>query len=519
MEHQKRLILYATVFLTGAAVLIIEIAGVRILSPYFGTSLVVFSSILTVILGALSAGYVIGGKLSDQLPVHTPLFRIITIAGITTLCTEFLALMLLEQTSTLFPSIFGPLVSALCLFFIPAFLLGIVSPYVVTLTGQHAPSNERGTVTGIVFFWGTIGSITGSLLTGFVLVPTLGLMKSIVGTGLMLILLGVLGNLLLDKLTTPSRSLLSFITRDRVFLFITLLTTTLLLTGIRVGSTTNTDVVYEGEGLYSHILVYDTVYRGEEVRILKRDQNHSSGVFLHSREHVFEYTQFADLYRELVPNTKEYLVIGGGAYTVPRAILNDDPGIHFDVVEIEPELYDLATQYFDLDPQLNLTNYIQDARVFLNETDKQYDAIFLDAFSTDMSVPPHLVSVEFFESIKAHLAPDGVMIMNTIGNISEDAPTLIGSIAKTIEHVFPNTKMYPLNKRFPEALQNVMFIARNGETPITTGEAYIVPRTAFGLSQKKVSTLEMPLTVFTESEELLLTDDKAPVEFLILGTK
>lgn len=518
MEQKIRSLLYATVFITGAAVLIIEVAGVRILSPYFGTSLIVLSSVLTVILGALSLGYIIGGKLSDAYPTHTKLFQIITAAGVTTLLTELLSIILLEQHSAVFSHVLGPLIISIGIFFVPSFLLGTVSPYVVTLTGLHAKQHERGSVTGIVFFWGTIGSIVGSLLTGFVLVPLLGLTKSIVGTGVMLILLGTLGLILFDRITEPTHSFLTIIARQQRFFLLTLVAIVFILSGIRLSESPRSNAVYEGEGLYSHILIYDTEYRGKATRILKRDQNHSSGIFLNSKEHAFEYTHFADLYSYLVPEAKSYLVIGGGAYTVPRIILTHDPSLTFDVVEIEPVLFTLAHQYFDLDENLPITNHVLDARVFLRSTTSQYDVIFVDAFSTDMTVPPHLASAEFFISIRDHLTKDGVMIMNTVGNISKNAPTLTGSITKTIGHVFSNYKIYPLNPRFPEAFQNVMFIARNSDIPIDTKDASAMSPALFGSSQRLISSLELPKNTFNFEQELVLTDDKAPVEYLILSS-
>ena len=175
MHWLLRVIYLGTVFVTGAGVLIVEVTAVRFLAPYFGASLYVLSSVLTVILLALALGYYAGGRLSDRLPSHQPLYTLITGAGLTLLALTYAALHTLPDLGAIFPLAIGPLVVALLFFFVPAFLLGIDSPYVIRLLTDIEPPERRGGIVGATFFWSTAGSITGSLLAGFVLVPLLGL--------------------------------------------------------------------------------------------------------------------------------------------------------------------------------------------------------------------------------------------------------------------------------------------------------------------------------------------------------
>ena len=174
MGHKVRYFLYGTVFITGASVLIIEVVAVRMLAPQFGSSLYVLSSVLTIILAALSVGYYIGGNLADRNPHYEPLYSTIALSGVAVIALEFFALLILPYGSAFFSIVTGPLILGSVLFFLPAFMLGIVSPYVIKLLTRRTREDEIGAVVGATFFWGTIGSITGSLLTGFFSCHSLG---------------------------------------------------------------------------------------------------------------------------------------------------------------------------------------------------------------------------------------------------------------------------------------------------------------------------------------------------------
>lgn len=500
MEQLKRYALYETVFITGAAVLVIEVTAVRILTPFFGSSLFVLSSVLTIILAALSVGYWIGGNLSDRYPIHKPLFSLIAASGFSILIFLPLSKPVMFLVSESVSITIGPLIVAFLFFFVPALLLGIVSPYVIKLQSLSVPYEKIGSVIGATFFWGTVGSITGSLATGFFLIPQLGITRVMVGTGIVLVLLGLLGLFVLSE--RKSR--------------LPIVGIIMLLLGIAINVPQIQAVenfVYQGEGLYSSILVYDIKLRGRQARLLRRDTNNSSGIFLQSFDLPFGYTQFSELYPVLKPDTSDFLLIGGGAYSIPRTLVARDEDIRVDVVEIEPVLYDIAKKYFGLENTARITNYAEDARVYLNKTDKKYDVIFADAFSTDLSVPFHLTTTEFFEGIREHLKDNGVLIMNTIGSFEIEPPSITGSIVKTLESVFPNTVVYVIpNPSSSSNIRNIMLIARNGDEPIQTGDEIIVLTGGLELT---VSELMKKPESLNLADELLFTDDHAPVEYLM----
>lgn len=510
--------MYATVCITGAAVLVIEVTAVRILSPHFGSSLYVHSSVLTVILGALSVGYYVGGRLSDRFPIHKFLFGIIALSGVAILASEYSALVSLSSVNHFLSPLLGPLLFGMVFFFIPSFLLGIVSPYIIKLQSIAVSQNEIGEVVGITFFWGTFGSILGSLLTGFILVPFLGINISVIGTGIVLIVLGILGICIVSSLHTESDTFTFFYgtLRQTHFIFLVLLVATILCVLIRVYINTSTHSqisIYQSEGLYSQLIINEIKSQKSTIRILKQDTNHSSVTTMDSYDLSAGYAQFAEFYPLLKPDTKDFFMIGAGSYSIPRTLVARNPEIQITVSEIEPSLLELAQTYFDLHDISRIHTDFVDARVLLAQSTTTYDVIFGDAFITDHSVPAHLVTHEFFNEIKQSLKPDGISMLNFIGRVEGTAPTLTGSLLKTITGVFPNTKVYAFNKNTPSQLQNIMVISRNGSKPIDFGDTEIA--LPYG-RRSLVKDMEISISQFDEENEYVLTDDHSPVEYLIL---
>ncbi len=518
MTKMMRAILYATVFLTGAAVLIIEVTAVRLLSPHFGSSLYVFSSVLTVILGALSIGYYAGGKLSDRLPTHQPLYAIIAFGGLAILVSMCLALRTLPVGGEIFSVATGPLLFSFLLFFLPALLLGIDSPYVIKLQSLHTPPEEMGRVVGATFFWSTLGSITGSLLTGFVLVPFLGVKLTVTATAIVLIVLGICGSLIFSKVGTERDHTLFELIKKQFAIFFVIIVASLVLLGILrvtpIGFTHSGEVLYRADGLYSQLLVYETTHRGKPIRVLLQDTNNSSAIYLNSYDLLFGYAQFAGFYPDLKPDTERFLMLGAGSFTIPRSLVAHDPNLSVVVSDLEPSLLGLAKTYFDLKDISRIESHIVDSRVLLQKSDSTYDVIFGDVFSTDLSIPAHLTSREFFYELKKDLVPEGIFMLNYIGSLDQSAPSLTGSLVRTIREVFPNLKIYALNRPNPAERQNIVFVARNGKLPIELD--YRLVRLTNGILVT-VKELEVPLDNFDLANEYVLTDDHSPIEYLMLS--
>ena len=189
-----------TVFITGGCVLVVEVVAVRILSPFFGSTIYTVSSIISTILAALSFGYYYGGKISENNPAKTNFYFIIFLSGIALIATHLIGKILLPIFSYHLPLTYGPLLFASLLFFLPAFLMGLLSPYAVKLQSLEKSQGGVGAIAGTLFFWSTLGSISGSILTGFFFIPSFGIDAIVISTGAVLIILGLIPAILLKKI-------------------------------------------------------------------------------------------------------------------------------------------------------------------------------------------------------------------------------------------------------------------------------------------------------------------------------
>lgn len=498
----KRNFIFFIVFITGAAVLIIEVTAIRILSPYFGNTIFTVSSVLGTILGALSLGYYLGGKIADKRPHYDFFFLLIFLGGIFTLLIYFFSRTLLLALGLILDLIWGPLFMSFVIFFFPAFFLGMLSPYAIKL--KTSELEKIGSVSGKIYFWSTMGSIFGNFFTGFYLIPNFGTSIIIITTSFFLILLGFLGILFFKKKQRNDIFLLEII-----FFILAIFTT--------FGFTTekSLDFLFKKEGLYSTIFIKETKKDDKAIRVLAFDFIYGqSGIFLESDELPFEYTKYYRLYKIFNPTAEKALFIGGGAYTTPRRLLLDQTNFKLvEVVEIEPELYELAKKYFRLPEDDNrLINYISDGRRFLAKNKNFYDLIFVDAFS--FTVPHHFITKEFFLLAKERLSEKGIFLMNIVGNLKREEPNnLILVATKTFCNVFKNCYLIAIISPENEEKQNFILLGIKNEKEILDLQSKII------LENEEEIIKSLPLKIVTISKLPLdnvpiLTDNFAPIEYL-----
>src|SRR5262249_30495725 len=139
-----------------------------------------------------------------------------------------------------------------------------------------------------------------------------------------------------------------FVTRKGILPVVLVLVGPLCGTALENAGTARGSVVFAADGLYERIVIRDVPYRGRTARILLQDLSISGGLYLDDGSMAFDYTRYFDLYRLFTPELKTALAIGGGAYTVPGAILRGSPRATVDVAEIDPSLHALALRYFSL---------------------------------------------------------------------------------------------------------------------------------------------------------------------------
>ncbi len=486
------------VFVTGACVLIVEITAIRILSPYFGNTIFTVSSVISVVLAALSAGYYAGGKLADKYPTEKLFFGIIAASGAAVIFLHLTGILFLSNFGYKISIIDGPIISSLLLFFLQSFLLGTLSPFAIKLQKMRAEEMGVGSVSGQIFFWSTFGSIVGSLAAGFYLIPNFGIDKIILGVGFLLIILGLFGNFKMP---------VGF----KLFIIITLFLPVLFLVNFFEANAEN--VIYQQDSLYQKVVVHEGVYAGRPTRFLLQDRNTSAAMFLDSEELVYPYTKYYALYQLFNPDPKEILAIGGGAYSVPKAVLADLPNANVDVAEIDPLIFELGKMYFNVPDDFRLHNFAQDGRRFLHDTSKKYDFIFSDAYASFYSTPEHLTTQEFFTLAKNKLSDGGVFIANVVGSLGEKPQSFAFSEMKTFKSVFENSYFFAVNSADSLHIQNLIFVGYNGNNIIDFNSAQITksknPIIA-GLPEKIIDTKNINLSQYP-----ILTDNFAPVDYLI----
>jgi spermidine synthase len=500
MQFMKRALLPATVFVTGGCVLVVEVVATRILAPYFGNTIFSVSSVISVVLAALSVGYYLGGRTADKYPRLRLFFWLVVASGLSVLFLQVLRKFLLPHTGYHLPLTTGPLIMSVTLFFVPSFVLGMLSPFAIALQQKRASKGQGvGTTAGEMFFFSTVGSIAGSLLAGFVLIPHLGITGIVIGVGVVLVLLGLVPLAVMGL----GQKLVAIVAL-------------LLALGAVLGAGSNTphSVIYNHDGTYENVMVVDGVYAGRATRFLLLDGNYSAAEYPGSGELVFDYTKYYTLYQPFVPAARNVLVIGGGAYSIPEAYAQDLPDAQVDVDEIEPGLPAVARHYFGLQDNPRLHLYTADGRQQLHSAHGTYDVIFGDAYHSLYSIPAHLTTKEFFELAQSKLSPGGVFIANVIGSLKQDGRnSLAMSEIRTMQQVFQQVYVVAVRSPAFQGTQNLIMVGVNGRTVLD-------PSAWSGSDSEALRTLPghlVNLPAYDLRRYAVLTDDFAPVDNLITG--
>jgi len=488
----QKYILEIIVFICGAAVMILELVGSRIMAPYLGTSIVVWTSLIGIILGFLSLGYWYGGKVADQGPSYK-MFSIVIFSG-----AVFIGLIVFAQSMVLnfihngIANIYlGTIIATLILFAIPSALLGMVSPYAVRLKMKDVASSGR--TVGNLYAVSTIGSIAGTFATGFLLIPFFGSTKIIFFLSIGLILTSILAygkNLLKTKISVI------------LFLFLCFF----------ISSSSNKLNAKQGlidvDTQYSRVWIYKSIDQKTQRPILNLTTNplgKQSGMFLDIDDDlVFDYTKYYRLAKHFQPNIKHSLMIGGAAYSYPKDYLKKYSDAKIDVVEIDPKLTKLAKKYFNLQNNLRLTIYHEDGRIFLNKTKNKYDVIFMDAFTSHLSIPYQLTTREAAQKMHDALNQDGVVLVNIISAIEGVKGKFLRAELATYKSVFPQVYLIPVrNNDDGLKVQNIMLVALKSDVK----PSFVSDNEELNSYLQHLWTKEIDLDV------PILTDDYAPVDY------
>jgi len=276
----------------------------------------------------------------------------------------------------------------------------------------------------------------------------------------------------------------------------------------------NAVLLYENESAYNYIQVQETE---NGYRYLYLNEGQGVHSIWHPNEYIFDGTWdmfLAAPYFNAPPyspeNVRSLLVIGLAAGTIPRQYIHVYGDVWIDGIEIDRNIVEAASQYFGMNAMMmpSLTVYIQDGRYMLNQLDRSYDVIAIDAYRPPY-IPWHLTTVEFFQEVREHLNPDGVVAIN-VGRTKTDR-RLVDAMANTLLRVFPSGYAVDVPRSFNTILVGTM---QPTSADNLTQNYYALPADAPPDLRTVIARAANSL-VRIEPSAILFTDDRAPVETLV----
>ena len=419
--------LYATAAITGGIILVVEILGAKMLSPFFGTSHFVWTAQIAVTLVSLAAGYYYGGWLADQSPKLSRLYYCLLFSG-AYLCFAVAVLRQVAIFCHRFSLPMGSVLASAFLFFVPLTLMSVTGPFVIRVLTRT--TKNVGQQVGRLFALSTLGSVLGVVAVGYVLIPL------------------------------APNSVTMFVSALALF---SLTGTYYLIWGRRSGAAVRLLAIVALAGAAGWLGIWDEKRSGlrgmkelarinsnyGRMQVLENEagdrryylndlltQNVYDPLLGKSRS-AFTY-MLHDLTKAYAERPGNVLIVGLGIGIVPRRFAEE--GVAVDVVEINPLVGDMARDYFDFDPAaVNL--YLDDARHFFWIAERRYDAVLLDAFLGE-STPSHLMTRECFQSVKACLKPGGILTINCFGSFDPGRDFFSQSLVRTLLTVFDSVRVH-----------------------------------------------------------------------------
>lgn len=487
-----RRFLYLTAAINGAAILIIEILGAKLLAPYLGTSHFVWTAQISVTLLALAAGYYLGGILVDRSRELHHLFLSMLAAAI------YLALTLFITESVAYACLglglrVGSILCSLFLFFVPLTLLAMTGPFLIRILSKSIAGvgGQAGRLSAI----STLGSVAGAVLIGYVLIPLLPNSVTVLVTSAILAILSILYRVLFGQ---GKKSL----STACIFALLSLAASTQAIKHDLRKDYYQLTEIHRSNSNFGMLQVLQVKGVGM-TNFYYCNDNLSQNIYFKDTQQsgaLFTY-MLHGLAKGYSTNLQSALCIGLGVGIVPGLLAKE--GVKVDAVEINEAVVPLAQRYFDLDLS-RFDLHIEDGRSFLHRTKKHYDAVVLDAFLGDSS-PSHLMTREAFKSMHDVLNPGGVVVMNCFGHLDNRRNFFIASLERTLESVFKKVKIHNSGGG------NVFMVASD------RADMELVPPTDFSdvhpVVVAQVRKCYGGLVSTAPDRGRILTDDYNPVDF------
>ncbi len=496
-------LLHVLVFAGGFASIGVELTASRLLAPFFGSSTFIWASLIGLTLAFLALGYFLGGRLADRRPEPVVLYAVSAIAAVAIGTIPFVSRPLLTGSLEAFRefdagAFYGSLIGTLLLLAPPVTLLGFISPFAIRL--QLSDVASAGKTAGSLYALSTIGSISGSFIPVLVLIPLIGTAATFIALSLALLAPAVVGLVAMRARPVALAAGLAAFTVPALALAAP--------AGVRPPD--RGILLDERESAYNYIQVVDEDGRrslilndGHAVHsVYDPDELLTGGPW----DYFMVAPQMVEDATELEP--RDVLLIGLAGGTVARQLTAAYGPIPIVGVEIDPEINDVARDYFALDELENVDVIVADGRYALRTSDATFDLIGVDAYRQPY-IPFQLASREFFQDVSAQLRPGGVAVVNA-GRTRTDF-RLVEALGATMRDVFPYVVAIDVDRYTNTILvgsQSPLSVDALIQNVEGLPEASPVREvSAWSLASGNIRAIEPGGSVFT--------DDRAPVERVI----
>jgi spermidine synthase len=496
---------YVVVFVASACTLVLEIAAGRLLAPYVGASLYTWTSVIGVVLAGIALGNYAGGVVADRTGSRRTLGLVLAAGGLASLAVlPFTTTDLSGLVPRAVPPVARIFLLTALLFFVPSAMLGMVSPIVVKLT--LADLRRAGRVIGRLYACSTLGSILGTFLTGFALIPWIGTKPVIFGVGVILVILAATTGAFFRRAGLPRAV-------DAIFVLLLMLA----LGQIHVRGALR-QVCDRETSYYCIRVTRERAPDGHEFQVLSLDRLVHSYNSLEdpTRLHYAYQRTYAELTAYVAQRSPRFraLFLGGGGYTLPRYMEVVHPDAELEVAEIDPGVTSTATDLMGLSPRTRVVTYNTDARevVEAKQGSPPYDLIFGDAFN-DFQIPYHLTTREFAQKIRNLLKPEGLYLALVIDRMR--GGRFMASLVRTLKEAFPH----------------VYVLADVARTMAPRAQTYVVAASATPLDLERLRAIpglgpdgEAAVRILPQdamedwlrgADSVVLTDDYAPADNLM----
>ncbi|MBN2084174.1 MAG: fused MFS/spermidine synthase [Anaerolineales bacterium] len=490
------------VFVSGMTALAVELAASRLLGNVFGTSNLVWANIIGLILVYLTAGYFIGGRWADRNPNPSVFYRIMAWAALTTAVVPVVSRPVLlwaaaavEQLDAAI--VLGSFGAVLILFSVPVTLMGCISPFAIRLAIQDV--NAAGNIAGRLYAVSTLGSIIGTFLPVLWLIPAIGTARTFFVFAALLLLVALIGLWRTDRRMA----------RNHLWMPLVLLGLYLLGTGLSIKNTPGQ--LYERESAYNYIQVVEL----EGVRYLRLNEGegmhsvYAPGLLLTGG--TWDYFLAAPFFNAPprgMAQVESLAIVGLAAGTAAMQYTKIYGPIPIEGYEIDPVIIDVGREYFGM-TEANLEALPVDGRWGLSHSRRAFSVIAIDAYRPPY-IPPHLTTLEFFQTVRDRLGPDGVVTIN-VARLPDDR-RLIEGLAATMQAVFPSVYVTDV----PYSMNSILFATAQPTTIQNLLDNYKALKTGGEAPLELLTVLEWTIQNLqpTPANGMVYTDDRAPIELL-----